>query len=63
MARLIRTTPKQCIYYDRGVGTDNIIDKLRGGIFGAGLYENVKQVVFQVPSVHINIFFINNIFS
>ena len=43
MARLIRTTPKQCIYYDRGVGTDNIIDKLRGGVFGAGLYENVKQ--------------------
>lgn len=31
----------QCIYYDKGVGTGNSLDKLSGGAFGRGLDDNL----------------------
>lgn len=43
LARTIRTTDNQLVYYDRGVGTNNFLDKYTGGTFGHGLFENVKQ--------------------
>ena len=34
---------QQIIYYDEGVGTHWGLDRLSGGAFGIGLYQNVKQ--------------------
>lgn len=34
-------TIPQIVYYDQGVGTGNIIDRLTGGAFGDGLEENI----------------------
>lgn len=33
----------QIVYYDRGVGTDNVLDRLTGGAFGVGLSRNVRD--------------------
>ena len=33
----------QVVYYDAGVGTGNILDKLTGGAFGVGLSQNVRE--------------------
>ncbi len=33
----------QVVYYDRGVGSDNVCDKYLGGPFGSGLSENVQD--------------------
>ncbi len=35
---------EQAIYYHDGVGTRSWIDRLPGGIFGAGLWQNVQSV-------------------
>lgn len=43
MARIINTNEHQLLFYDRGVGTNNFIDKISGGAFGHGLFDNVKQ--------------------
>ena len=44
MARMLLTLPEQqLVYYDRGVGTRHFLDKITGGAFGHGLYENVQQ--------------------
>lgn len=35
---------EQLVYYDTGVGTEgNLFDRIMGGAFGVGLFENVKQ--------------------
>ena len=34
---------EQCVYYDTGVGTGGWWDRIKGGAFGIGLSENVKQ--------------------
>jgi uncharacterized protein (DUF2235 family) len=31
----------QIVYYDQGVGTGNLIDRLSGGAFGQGLSDNI----------------------
>jgi uncharacterized protein (DUF2235 family) len=33
----------QVAYYDQGVGTGNVLDRLTGGAFGAGLEENIHD--------------------
>lgn len=33
----------QIIYYHKGVGTGNLLDRLTGGAFGEGLDENIKE--------------------
>jgi uncharacterized protein (DUF2235 family) len=33
----------QIVFYDTGVGTGNLLDRIAGGLFGVGLAENVKQ--------------------
>jgi uncharacterized protein (DUF2235 family) len=33
----------QVVYYDQGIGTDNLVDKLTGGAFGVGLSRNVRD--------------------
>ncbi len=33
----------QVVFYDEGVGTGNLVDRLLGGIFGTGLDKNVKD--------------------
>jgi uncharacterized protein (DUF2235 family) len=33
----------QIVFYDPGVGTDNVLDKFSGGAFGIGLSKNVKE--------------------
>jgi len=33
----------QIVYYDPGIGTDNVLDKFSGGAFGIGLSRNVKD--------------------
>jgi uncharacterized protein (DUF2235 family) len=33
----------QAVYYDPGVGSGNIVDKLTGGAFGSGLSQNVRE--------------------
>jgi uncharacterized protein (DUF2235 family) len=33
----------QVIYYDQGVGTGNVVDRLSGGAFGEGLEENIHD--------------------
>lgn len=44
MARIIHSVPdRQLTYYDEGVGTRNWLDKLSGGAFGHGLFENIQQ--------------------
>ena len=34
---------QQLVYYDDGVGTKSLVDRLPGGVFGAGLWVNVQQ--------------------
>src|SRR5438876_7463074 len=34
----------QIVYYDQGVGTGNILDKIGGGAFGDGLEANINDV-------------------
>src|SRR4051794_26800846 len=34
----------QIVYYDQGVGTGNVLDKIGGGAFGDGLEANVNDV-------------------
>jgi uncharacterized protein (DUF2235 family) len=34
----------QIVFYHRGVGTDNILDKITGGAFGFGLSRNVRDI-------------------
>src|SRR5437762_3114989 len=34
----------QIVYYDQGVGTGNVLDKLGGGAFGEGLQANINDV-------------------
>jgi len=47
VVKLLRAVPSsdkdvsQIVFYDRGVGTGDVIDKIRGGAFGNGLLENV----------------------
>lgn len=48
IARAINSTPTQLVFYDRGVGTDDDIDKIKGGVFGHGLYQNVRQAYFYI---------------
>ena len=44
MARIILSNPdKQITWYDEGVGTRNWLDKITGGAFGHGLFENIQQ--------------------
>ena len=43
IARAILTNEKQLVYYNRGIGTGNILDKYTGGLFGQGLFTHVKQ--------------------
>ncbi|HET9702298.1 MAG TPA: DUF2235 domain-containing protein [Burkholderiales bacterium] len=38
----IPATPEQVKWYDKGVGT-GFLDRLRGGLFGIGLDENIRQ--------------------
>jgi uncharacterized protein (DUF2235 family) len=45
MARIINSNEQQLLFYDRGVGTDNFIDKISGGAFGHGLFENVEGII------------------
>ena len=33
----------QIVFYDTGVGTGNLLDRIAGGLFGVGLADNVKQ--------------------
>ena len=33
----------QVVFYDAGVGTDNVLDRLTGGAFGVGLSRNVRE--------------------
>lgn len=33
----------QIVFYDTGVGTGNVLDRIAGGLLGLGLAENVKQ--------------------
>ena len=39
---------QQCVYYDTGVGTGGWWDHCKGGIFGIGLLENVKQAYLAI---------------
>ena len=41
---------EQCVYYDTGVGTAGWLDHWKGGIFGIGLLENVKQAYSAIGS-------------
>ncbi|MBX2830040.1 MAG: DUF2235 domain-containing protein [Rhodospirillales bacterium] len=47
VVKLLRAIPSsdgnisQIVFYDRGVGTGNVLDQIRGGAFGHGLLENV----------------------
>ena len=41
---------QQCVYYDTGVGTGGWWDHCKGGIFGVGLLENVKQAYSAIGS-------------
>src|SRR5213083_996165 len=34
----------QIVYYDQGVGTGNVLDKIGGGAFGDGLEANINDV-------------------
>jgi uncharacterized protein (DUF2235 family) len=34
---------RQAVYYQNGVGTRSLIDKLPGGVFGSGLWQNVQS--------------------
>ena len=43
MARIILSTPQQLTWYDEGVGTRNWLDRITGGAFGHGLFENIQQ--------------------
>lgn len=44
IARAIKDSDTQLVYYDKGVGTNKwSLDKVTGGAFGHGLYKNVKQ--------------------
>ena len=47
IARMIMTQARdgtaQQVYYDKGVGTGDVIDKLFGGAFGVGLKHNVIE--------------------
>lgn len=44
MARILLSVPEQQItWYDEGVGTRDWLDKISGGAFGHGLFENVQQ--------------------
>ena len=43
IARVINSSKDNCIFYDRGVGTDGGADTYLGGITGKGLFLNVKQ--------------------
>lgn len=36
----------QLVYYDQGVGTGNLVDRLTGGAFGHGLEENLHAAYF-----------------
>src|SRR5277367_5211932 len=33
----------QVVYYNAGVGTDGMVDKVLGGVFGVGLKRNVQR--------------------
>ena len=41
---------EQRVYYDTGVGTGGRWDQFKGGVFGVGLLENVKQAYSAVGS-------------
>ncbi len=43
MSELLVDSDRQKIYYDAGVGTQGPLDKILGGIFAFGLFENIKQ--------------------
>ena len=47
MTRLISPTAPdgtvQTVFYDQGIGTGNIVDRLTGGAFGTGLDENIQD--------------------
>ena len=42
----------QTVFYDAGVGTGNALDRLGGGMLGAGLGENVKQAYASLALNH-----------
>lgn len=44
------TGTEQYVYYDTGVGTGGRWDRLKGGAFGVGLLENVKQAYSAIGS-------------
>jgi len=37
------TGKSQVVFYDQGVGTGNFLDRLTGGAFGGGLYQNIED--------------------
>ena len=41
---------EQCVYYDMGVGTGGRWDHIKGGLFGIGLLENIKQAYSALGS-------------
>lgn len=56
MARMIRPQADdgvvQKVYYDRGVGTGDVIDQLFGGAFGIGLRHNILEAYEFLCSCH-----------
>lgn len=43
MAEVIRNTDQQLVYYDEGVGSGGLWDRFWGGVFGFGMFANIKQ--------------------
>ena len=41
---------RQYVYYDTGVGTGGLWDHFKGGVFGIGLLENIKQAYSVISS-------------
>jgi len=38
-----RSGVTQCVHYDRGVGTGDVVDRIFGGMFGIGLAHNIRE--------------------
>lgn len=43
---------EQLVYYDTGVGTAGLWDKLKGGMFGVGLSDNVTQAYAAIGQIY-----------
>ena len=49
---------EQIVYYDKGVGTANLVDKITGGMLGRGLDDNIKDGYrFQTVGMTTNLAF------